>query len=147
VISFPMSLAGQSTWCGIRTAFAVQLRLQPRCPKVASHARISTKDQELDLQRDAASRARRRDCGICAGLFSQRQKGAAVRVVNHFPETGFRHDPCPGQLYGGHCPGGISMRGLIDPEIGLTRIACRAFLVTVLAMGAAVLGYLVAIRL
>lgn len=39
------------------------------------------------------------------------------------------------------------MRGLIGPEIGLTRIACRAFLVTVLAMGAAVLGYLVAIRL
>jgi hypothetical protein len=128
-------------------AFAAQLRLQPRCPKFASHARISTKDQKLDLQRDAASRLGVATADISAGLFSQRQKGAAVRVVNHFPETGFRHDLCPGQLCGGHCPGGISMRGLIDPEIGLTRIACRAFLVTVLAMGAAVLGYLVAIRL
>ena len=39
------------------------------------------------------------------------------------------------------------MRGLIEPEVGLTRIAWRAFLLTGLAMGATALGYVLAIAL
>jgi len=39
------------------------------------------------------------------------------------------------------------MRVFAGSEVGLTRTACRAFLLTVLAMGAATVGYLLATAL
>jgi|SwirhisoilCB1_FD_contig_31_16678949_length_352_multi_4_in_0_out_0_1 hypothetical protein len=39
------------------------------------------------------------------------------------------------------------MRGFAESEVDLTRIACRAFLLTLLAMGATALGYFLAIWL
>lgn len=39
------------------------------------------------------------------------------------------------------------MRGFVGPEAHLMKIACRAYLLTALAMGATALGYLVAIWL
>ena len=39
------------------------------------------------------------------------------------------------------------MRGFAESEVDLARIACRAFLLTLLAMGATALGYFLAIWL
>ena len=39
------------------------------------------------------------------------------------------------------------MRAFAGSEVGLTRTACRAFLLTVLAMGAATVGYFLATAL
>jgi len=62
-------------------------------------------------------------------------------------ETVFPHVLCPGQLRGGRNRGDLSMRVFAGSEVGLTRTACRAFLLTVLAMGAATVGYLLATAL
>jgi hypothetical protein len=73
-----------------------------------------------------------------------------MSVVNHFLEPVFPHGLCPGQLREGPqstIEEGLSMRGLAESEVDLTRTACRAFLLTVLAMGATALGYFLAIWL
>jgi hypothetical protein len=73
-----------------------------------------------------------------------------VSVVNHFLGSAFRHDLCPGQLREGAqstIEEGLNMRGFAESEVDLTRIACRAFLLTALAMGATALGYFLAIWL